>query len=441
MNIIKHHIDDLNAVVNITIEKDDFQPQVEKILVDYKKKANIPGFRKGHVPMSLVKKQFEKSVKVEEINKLLQESLNRYIVEEKLDILGNPLPKLNADFSWEDENFTFDFELGLAPKFQIDWAKPSTVSLVKIEVDDDFLKDEITHLRKQYGKVVSESEVTENGRVLGTLTFDYKGEHKEKNTTIELTQVQDKAQKQFIGKKIGDVVALKTKGLFKDDHDLMHTLSLDHSDAHGFDAEIQFTITEISRYELAELNQEFFDKLFGEGRVSTEDEMKAEIKKTVDAQLNSQSEQKFLNDATEYLIENTKFDLPADFLTRWLQTTSDKEMNTEQATEEYKRSEKGLRYQLIENQIAQENNIQISREELKNFSKSLLRVQFAQYGSETLDDSFLDGVADRIIQNQEEAKRISEQVMSQKLLNVYKEKLHYTTKTTTYKEFVEESYK
>jgi trigger factor len=442
MNITKQEIDALNTVVTIAIEKEDFRPNVDKVLNDYRKKASIPGFRKGFVPMSLIKKQYEKSVVIEEVNKLLQDELNKYIVEEKLDILGNPIPKPNSDFSWDNENFSFDFEMGLSPKFEINLEAKNNILLYKVMADEAFINEEMMHVQKQYGKLVTESEVSSDGRVVGTFSFEYKGEAKEKNANVEIAQINGKAnQKKFIGKKIGDVIELKTKGLFNDDHDLMHALALDHDDAHGFDADVKFTITEISKYELAELNQELFDKLFGEGVIKSVDEFKAEIKKTAEKQFQGQADQKFLNDATDFLIKNTSFELPGEFLKRWLQMTGEKEMTFEEASIEFDRSEKGLRYQLIEGQLAKENNLQVTMEDLRSFAKNLLKVQYAQYGQELLNDEFLDGVADKVLQNQDEVKRLSEQVITQKLMNLYKEKMKYKTKEVTYKEFVEESYK
>jgi len=442
MNITKQEIDALNSIVSIAIEKDDFRPTVDKVLNDYRKKATIPGFRKGNVPMSLIKKQYEKSVVIEEVNKLLQDNLNKFIVEEKIDILGNPIPKPNNDFTWESENFTFDFELGLAPKFAIDLTAKTNLTLYSIKADKEFIAEEVKHIQKQYGKLVTESEVAEDGRVVGLFHFNYKGEDKEKNTTIEISQLKGKAnQKKFIGKKLGDVIELNTKGLFQDDHELMHALSLDHDDAHGFEADVKFTINEISKYELAELNPELFDKLFGEGVVKSEDELKAEIIKTAEKQFQGQADQKFLNDATDFLIKNTSFDLPAEFLKRWLHMTAEKEMTFEEASTEYDRSEKGLRYQLIEGQLAKENNLQVTMDDIRTFAKDLLKVQYAQYGQDLMNDEFLDGVADRVLQNQDEVKRISEQVITQKLMVLFKEKMNFKTKEVTYKEFVEESYK
>ncbi len=442
MNISKQEIDDLNAVISINFDQDDFRPKVDKSLNEYRKKANIPGFRKGLVPLSLIKKQFEKSVIIEEINKLLQDSLNNYIAEEKLEILGNPIPKQNEDFAWDNENFSFEFELGLAPKFEIDMAAKSTLTSYKIIADDDFIAEEMAHIQKQYGKIVSEAEVSNDGRVVGVARYEYKGEPKEKNVTIEISQIDGTSnQDKFIGKKVGDIITLNTKGLFKDDHDLMHALALDHEDAHGFNADVNYTIIEISKYELAALNQELFDKFFGEGVIKSIDELKEEIKKSAENQFIGQSDQKFMNDATDFLIKNTPFDLPKEFLIRWLQMSGEKEMSVEEATTEYERSEKGLRYQLIEGQLFKENNLQVTFDDLRLFAKNLLKVQYAQYGQELMTDEFLDGVADKVLQNQDEVKRLSEQVMTQKINALYKEKMNYLTKEVTYKEYVEESYK
>ncbi len=442
MNINKQDIDALNTLVTISIDKTDYMPTVEKALTDYKKKASVPGFRKGFVPMSLIKKQYEKPIIIDEVNKLLQDTLNKFIVEEKLDILGNPIPKANEDFSWENDSFSFDFEVGLAPKFEVNLDAKSDVKLYKIVVDDEFINEELQHIQKQYGKLVTEAAVSETGRVIGTFEFEYKGEKKENTATIELEQIKGEAnQNKFIGKKVGDVIELKTKDLFVDDHLLMHALQLDHDDAHGFDVEVKFTVTEISNYELAELNQELFDKLFGEGKVESVDALKAEIKTTAERDFSGQAEQKFLNDTTDFLLKNTHFDLPSEFLKRWLQITSDKEVTFEQASEDYNKSEKGLRYQLIESQIAKENNLVVTMDDLRTFTKNLLGIQYAQYGSDLINDEFLDGVANRVLENQDEVKRVSEQVMTSKLIALYKEKMNYNTKEVTYKAFIEESYK
>ncbi len=442
MNISKQDIDKLNAVITVDIDKKDYQPKVEKILKDYRKTASVPGFRKGQVPMGMIKKQYEKSIIIDEVNKLLQDALNNFLIEEKLDILGNPIPKPDENFSWDKDTFVFDFELGMAPKFEIDYDTKKKVTLYKIIADDAFIDDEVSNIRKQYGKLITQAEVVDGARIVGIFSFEYKGEQQEKNATIELSQIKGKTNlKKFLGKKVGDVLSLKTKGLFNEDHDLMHALGLDHDDAHGFDTAVTFTISEITTTEPAELNQELFDKLFGKDKIKTEEELRTEIKKSAENQFQNQADQQFLNAATDYLIESTSFDLPADFLKKWLQIGGEKQLSEEEAAAEYERSEKGLRYQLIEGQIAKENDLKVSYEDLKNYAITLIGQQMAQYGQPIPEEKELHEIADRILANQEETKRMQEQLMSQKLLDFYKEKLSYKTKELTYKDFVAEVYK
>lgn len=442
MNITKKEIDSLNAVLTVEVAKKDYQPKVEKILKDYRKTASVPGFRKGQVPVSMIKKQYERSIIIDEVNKLLQEALTNFLTEEKLDILGNPLPKADENFSWENEKFVFDFELGMAPKFDIDLNTKKKITLNNIIADKSFIDDEVTNIRKQYGKIIAEKEVIEGGRVVGNFTFEYKEEQQEKNATIDLDQIKGKGnQKKFLGKKVGDKISLKTKGLFNDDHDLMNALGLDHDDAHSFEQNVTFEITEVNRTELAELNQELFDKLFGEGKIKSEKELRDEIKKSAEKQFQNQADQQFLNASTDYLIEHTKFDLPSDFLKKWLQVGAEKQLTEEEAIAEYERSEKGLRYQLIEGQIAKENELKISYEDLRAYAGQVVASQFAQYGQPAPDEETLKPIVENVLSNQEETRRLQEQLMSQKLLDFYKEKLSYKEKEVTYKEFVEETYK
>lgn len=443
MNITKKDIDVLNAVLTVEVDKKDYQLKVDKILKDYKKTASVPGFRKGFVPMGMIKKQYEKSIVIDEVNKLLQEALTKYLTDEKLDILGNPIPMPDENFSWENEKLAFDFELGMSPKFEINLDTKKKISLNTIIADKDFINDEVANIQKQYGKLTSQTEVVEGGRMVGSFSFEYKGEQKEKDATIDLDQIKGKPNlKKFLGKKVGDIIDLKTKGLFKDDHDLMNALGLDHDDAHGFNVPATFTITEVNKTELAELNQELFDKLFGAGKIKTEKELRAEIKKSAEKQFQQQADQQFLNASTDYLIANTKFDLPAEFLKKWLQVGTDKELTKEEAIAEYQRSEKGLRYQLIEGQIAKENDLTVTYEELRVYAGEVVTAQFAQYGGQIgLDEEQLKPIVDNVLANEDETRRLSEQLMSKKLLDFYKEKLNYKEKEVTYKEFVEETYK
>ncbi|MGB2759143.1 MAG: trigger factor [Maribacter stanieri] len=439
MNITKEQIDDLNAVVKVAITKEDYQDKVDTILRDYKKQANIPGFRKGQVPMGLIKKQYGKAVLVDEVNKLLQDNLNKYLTEEKLDVLGNPLPKQQDNFDWDQDELAFEFELGLAPNFEVSLKTKKPITQYKIVADDKMIKEQVERIQKQYGKLVSKDEVSKNDEVSGT--FFNEEEEIDSKTMIETDKLKSKkALDALKDKKVGDVVTLKTKGLFNEDHMLSSALGIDKQKAESLDTEVTFTISEINEREAAELNQELFDKLFGPDSVKSEKELKERIKEDSEKQFEQQSDQKLLNDVTEYFIDNTKFELPTGFLTKWIQTTGEEPLSEEQAVEEYAKSEKGLRYQLIEGKIIRDNELQVQFDELKEFSKGFIRSQMAQFGQLDPKEEELDNIAARVLGNQDEVKRLSEQLMSQKLLNLYKEKANLKTKEVTYENFVKEVY-
>jgi len=439
MNITKEQIDDLNAVVKVAITKDDYQDKVDSILNDYKKQANIPGFRKGHVPMGLIKKQYGKAVLVDEVNKLLQDNLNKYLTEEKLDVLGNPLPKQQDNFDWDQDQLDFEFELGLAPNFEVPLKTKKSLTLYKIVADKKMVDEQVLRIQKQYGKLVNKKEVGKDFEVLGT--FKNADEEIENKTTLELDKIKSKkALDALLGKKVGDIVTLKTKGLFKEDYLLSSVLGISQEKAKDINIEVSFTIDEINEREPAKLDQELFDKLFGKDAITSDKELKARIKEDSEKQFEQQSDQKLLNDITEYFIENTKFELPSGFLTKWIQMTGEEPLSDEQANEEYEKSEKGLRYQLIEGKIIKDNDIQIQFEELKEFAKGFIKSQMAQFGQLNPQEEELDNIAARVLGNQDEVKRLSEQLMSQKLINLYKEKVNLKTKEVTYENFVKEVY-
>ena len=440
MNITKENIDALNAVIKVAIVADDYRAKVDQMLSDYRKKADIPGFRKGHVPMGMIKKQYEKSIMIDEVNKLLQDSLNKFLTEEKIDILGNPIPKIEKDFSWDSEVFSFEFELGLAPQFEVDLTSKKKVTQYVISADDALIDKEVENLQSRYGKMSAVDVIKDKTNVTGT--FVNEEQQIENKSTINLSDLKGKANlKKFVGNKVGDVIELKTKGLFSDNHKLEGALGLSDDQIHGLDIKVSFTIEETTEIELADLDQELFDKLFTDGSVKTVSELRKKIQEDAEKQFQQQADQQLLNSVTEYLIDNTSFDLPAAFLQKWLATAGEKELTSEQAVEEYNKSEKGLRYQLIQEKIIKDNDIKLDYEELKEYAKGFIRSQMAQFGNMNPEDTELDDIANRILANQEEAKKLQDQLLSQKLMTFYKEKMTFKTKKVTYEGFIKEVYK
>lgn len=438
MNITRNNVDAQNAIITIELAKEDFQGNVEAVLKNYKKSATIPGFRKGAVPMSLVKKQYGTAVMFEEVNKLLQDNLNKYLTEEKIDILGNPLP-VAKDINWDADTLSFEFELGLAPDFTVDLGAKNKITKFNIVADDAMLEEQVEFIQKQYGKVTAKEKVEEGDAVRVKAVNEAEGINAEFNLNLEDIRTKTN-QKKFIGKKVGDVVTLNTKGLFEDDHKLMDTLKVDHDKVHGLEVDVDFTIEEVTSTEKAELNQEFFDKLFGEGKVTSVEELKEKIKEDAEKQFAQQADQKFTNDVVEFLVEETKFDLPETFLKKWLQTVGETPLTEEQAAEEYEKSEKGLRYQLIEGKIITENELQITFDEIKDYTSNLIKDQMAQFGQMEPSDEDVENIVSRVLSNQEEVKRISEQLMNEKMVKLFAEKVNVKTKDVNYKDFIKESY-
>ena len=439
MNITKENIDALNAVVKVDIKAEDYQDKVTSVLNDYRKQANIPGFRKGNVPMGMVKKQYGKSVKIDEVNKLIQESLNNFLVEEKLDILGNPLPKAVDTFDWDAEDYTFEFELGLTPQFDVDLSAKGAITKYDIVADDELLEKEVENLQNRYGNVTSQEEIAEGSTIKGT--FKNEEEAIETSATFTTEDIKGKMNaKKFIGSKVGAELSLKTKNLFNEETKLAASLGIKLEDAKEADYPLTFTVEEISVTEKAELDQEFFDKIFGEGVVSSVSELKDKIKEDAEGQFAQQADQQLLNAITEHLIENTKFDLPKEFLIKWLGTAGEKALTEEEAAAEYDKSEKGLRYQLIEGKVLADNGIKVDFEELKSYAIGFIKQQMAQFGQANTEDKELEDIAMRVLQNQEEAQRLQTQLVSNKLLDFFKENIEFATKEVTYEEFVKEVY-
>jgi trigger factor len=440
MDITRENTDALNAVVKVDIIADDYQPKVDKILVDYRKKADIPGFRKGHVPMGMIKKQYEKSVMIDEVNKLLQDSLNKYLTEEKIEILGNPIPRSQENFTWDAKNFSFEFELGLVPQFEVNLTSKKKITQYVINADDSLIDKEVENLQSRYGKMSAVDIINENTNVTGTFVNEEK--EIENKSTINLSDIKGKTNlKKFVGSKVGDVIELKTKSLFSDNSKLMGALGLSNEAIEGLNIKVLFTIEETTEIELADLDQELFDKLFTDGSVKSVTELRNKIKEDAEKQFLQQADQQLLNSVTEFLIDNTSFDLPSEFLQKWLATAGEKQLTPEEAAEEYNKSEKGLRYQLIQEKILKENDIKLDYEELKEYAKGFIRTQMAQFGNMNPEDAELDDIANRILGNQEEAKKLQDQLMSQKLMTFYKEKMTFKTKKVTYEGFVKEVYK
>jgi len=440
MHISKTDIDALNAVIQITVERKDYEEKVSSVLNDYRKNANIPGFRKGHVPMGMIKKQYEQAVVADEVNKILRENLDKYIQEEKLELLGNPIPKASEEgLDWKASQIDFEFELGLAPKFDIKLDVLKKVIRYEIEPDSKMIQEQLTYIQKQYGKLVSQTKIQKDFEI----TAQFRNEEIELETMVNFTIEDIKSKNAVKALKeatTGTVLNFSGKGLFKDDDTAKRLFALDDKKIEEISsAEITVELKEINERIPATLNQELFDKLYEAGTVTSEQELKDKIKAGLQAQFEPQVNQKLMNDISEALVEKTKFKLPDEFLKKWIQTSGKEPMTEAEANDEFNKSEKGIRYQLIEGKIINENELNLTFEELKEYAAVLVKNQMMQYG-QIPDQEQLDGIVSNVMSNQEETKKLSEQLMGEKMLNFFKEKAPLKIKKVGFDAFVKEAY-
>jgi trigger factor len=437
MNITQNSIDNLNAVLTVTIEKDDYKEKVEKALNNYRKNASIKGFRKGQVPMSFVKKQFEKSIIFDEVNQLLQTGINDYIQNEKISILGNPLPKVNETMDWDADQLVFEFELGMAPDFKIDLSKVKA-DTYKVNVTDEEVQKYVDNFAKRFGSMKTLEIVEEGANVKVTMKELDVEKNAVEGSEKEIFLFVDELSKpkKFIGKKVGDVVVVKAKEITEDAVTLEQILSWDADKVAGFEGQLEFEIKEITMMEASAVDQSLFDKVYGEGAVADEAEFRSKIKTEAEKMYDRETEKQMMNEVVEALIKETKFDLPTDFLNRWLHQTNDKIESLEHAAEEVKKMEDSLRYQLIEAKIAENYDLKVEFADVEEATRNIIKEQLAMYGQSNIPDEDLERIVQGSLQNQQEFQRLADQVFANKMMETFKSNVKLNEKSVTFDEFV-----
>jgi len=437
MQIEKKDLDNLTSQLTIKIDEKDYTGKVEKKLKEYKKNMEMPGFRKGKVPMNLIKQKYERALIADEVNNQMQEAVNNYLQENKVAILGYPIPsKDQKDIDWENTNaFEFNYDLGLAPEVDVDLSKIEGITDYKITADEKMLDEEIKKIQQQYGSFSDLDAVKKDSYVLGTFTNEEEGINSQ--TTVNMADLTEEAQKQLLGKKQGDTLTFDSANLYKDPHTMMHALNIDHDKVHGLQVPLQFEVNGVFELKPAEINKELLDKVFGEGKVEDEEGLRKFIKEDIEKQLEQTSDNQLLNEVTDKLIETVKFDLPKDFLTRWIAIDSQGKITGEQAVEEYQKAEKGLKYQLIEEAVAKKYGIKVTYDDLLNLVKDLLKLQMLQYGQALPDEEQIEEIAHNVLKNEEEVKRLSDQIIKKKLVKVYREQIPVTQKEIGYNDYLD----
>ncbi len=432
MNITRNDINDLNSVITISVEQDDIQEKVDKILSNYRKSANVPGFRKGMAPMKMIKSQYEDAVKFDEINKLLQNSIQEYIKEQNLVLLGQPIPEMKEELDLNTYPIDFNFEIGISPDFSVDL---STISAPKyeIEVSEEDIDKTVRGLRKQFGESVESETVGEDS----FMKVDVKSEDLLKEVTLWVDQLKDPAL--WEGKKVGDQVKVKAQDLYKDPHNLEYQFGMTHEESHSFNEELTITIKEIKTIEMAEMNEDFFNKAFPNKEITTEEQAREELKNETQEYYNRESNYQMLNDVSEQLIDTVQFDLPKDFLVKFIKSNQEGEepMSEEKAEEEYGKSERALRYQLIEGKILEQNEVKVTPEQLMDAAKKDITQRMKSYGYGDIGEEELNQFAQQMLQNEQQIRQISDQVLKENLIEIYNEKADLKPKKVTFDEFIE----
>ena len=440
MNITQEKIDALNAKLKVQLSSEDYQEKVEAVIVNYRKTASIPGFRKGKVPMGQVKKMIGKSVLVDEVNKLLQEAIYKHITENKVEVLGNPLP-LTSEVDWDNAtDFEFEYEMGLAPEFKVTLDKKSKFDYLQIVADKKMVDHYVTDMAKRYGKMTQPEKSEKTDLMMGEFTqLDGEGNVLEDGinhtSSVALDIIQDtKAQKALVGLTEDDEVKLHiTKDFSNDAH---HMLNIKKEELETLDADFTFKVNKISRMEPADMTQDLFDKVFGKDTVKSEKEFRAKVKEEVEKSFEGESDNKLKNDVILHLIKKTKLSLPDTFLKKWLVATNEQGLTEEQVEQEYEQYSKSLKWQLIENKIIKDNELEVKNEDVISHTKELIVSNFAQYGQPAPEDKKLEEIAVKVLGNEEERKKVYNQLYDVKTLSLYKEKFSLKNKEVTYDEFV-----
>lgn len=445
MNISQEKKDSLNAVVKISLSPADYQPKVDKAIKEQAKKAQLPGFRKGMVPAAHIKKMYGKNILVDEINTLLSDSLNKFIEEEKLEVLGQPLPKMDEDtkeYNWDfNDEFEFAYELGLAPDFSVEFSSKDKLTQYVIKVDDETLASRIKNIRRAYGKMTNPDVSAEDDVLYSELVqLSPDGSVFEggisNTTSVRLDQIKnEEVKKSLIGLKKGDEVTIDLQKAFDNDAaKVAGLLKIEEDEAAELKSSFKLTVKNVNRLDEADLNQEFFDKLFGEGVVTTEEGFREKITEELETMMLQDSERKLQNDIYNYTLDKVQFELPDEFLKRWLKATNEK-LSDEELEGGYNDFAKNLKWTLIANKVIVYNKIEIKYDEVFAYAKQSLNNQFRMYSQQSLSEEQLAQYTVQYLQDKENANKIFEEVKAVKVFDYIKSVITLDKKEILFTEF------
>ncbi len=445
MNITRENIDELNAVLNITISPEDYQSKVEASIRNHQKKAKLAGFRPGKVPAGVIKKMYGRSILAEELNKVLGSSIDTYIGENKIDILGNPLPKGDAEDknNWEEPGeFNFSYELGLAPELKLNIDSKKKFDYPTLKVDAELLEKYVADIQRRNGNY-SRPEISDAACILyGKFDeLEADGNIKEgghtTTTTVAIELVSDDAVKaSMVGLSIGSHIDFTPSKAINNESEVKAMLSLSDAAEPAFSSNYRFTVQSINKIEKAELNTELFDKLYGEGVVTTLEQFQEKVKEEVGSMFSVDADRVLRTEIEKFMLESVNPKLPDSFLKRWLQMANEKPVTAEQIEEEYDNYAKSIKMRLIENRILIDNDLKITEEEIREFARQLVRNQFAQYGQTDIPEEQLTELANRYLNSEERIRQVQESLAGRKVFEYLKSLFTLDKKEMAYDDFI-----
>ncbi len=441
MNITKKEIDQLNAEITIKVGPADYESKIKEGIKKVQKQASMPGFRPGKVPEGLIKKQYGTQIMVDEINKLLNDSIYKFIEENKLEILGNPMPKQENPVDFEKQkDFEFIYEIGLAPQFDVKLDNKTSFNYKTVKIDDELVEKYIKDVRRNYGKptnpevagekdvvFVDINELEENGEIKAGGVY--------KSTSVGLDRLKVEAGKaKLLGAKKDDKIVLNVNDLYDSALDKSVTLGIEKEAAETFNSNLQLTVKNIARLEDAALDQELFDKIYGPGVVSNEEEFRAKVKHELGLMFQVDADRFLQAEIEKTLVEKLNVGLPDAFLKRWLMAVNDKPLTQEQLDNEYPLYAKSMQWKLIENKIIKDNSIKVSAEEAVEEAKGFVRSEYAKYGQQAQEEE-LEKIAKGLLGKEKEAQKIYENMYTRKVLELIKSNCSLNVKEVSYDDF------
>lgn len=437
MNISLENIDKVNAVITAVVEPADYTEKYNKALKEAKKKINMPGFRPGMVPVGLVKKQFGVSILAEEVNKILQEGLFSYISENKVNMLGEPLPTADNDnvSLVEGESFTFKFELAIAPEFEVALSKDDKINYYNVEVTDEMVENQINMYRQRGGNYEKVDSYEDNDMIKGVITeLNVENAVSVENAVLLPKYFKNEDQKKlFEGAKLNDVITFNPSVAYDNNEaEMAALLKVEKEDVANHKGEFNYQITEITRFVLGELNQELFDNVFPGGEVTTEEEFRARIKTLISDQFKKDSDYKFILDVRKYVTEKVgKLEFPEEKLRKILAAKA----GEEKADEQYDRSIEELTWHLIKEKLVEIYAVKIDDADVKEMAKEVTRMQFAQYGMLNIPDEYLENATKEMFKKRETVDNLIDRCIEVKLGGAIKEAVTLEESTVSAEDF------